>query len=186
MADPHDQRDQRTDTRPKLPLEVIETLRQTGIRLDRRGRLWHQGTEITHPGLRRALLRWLDRLPDGRPILRLDERRYAYLEVEDAHLLVLSVEWRGERAFLHLNDGTEEELAYHSLRAAADHALYCSVRGGTLSARLTTPAYHALAERIIEADPGAHPDDQPDDEPDDEPSYALQACGQTFAIARDS
>jgi len=42
----------------------------------------HEGAEVTHEGLRRALFRWLDRLPppDGRYVLRLDERRFAYLE----------------------------------------------------------------------------------------------------------
>ena len=165
------------DDRPRLPPELIEKLRQTGINLDRNGRLWHQGTEITHPGLRRALLRWLDRLPDGRPILRLDERRYAYLDVEDAHLLAVSAVWRADRVYLRLNDGTEEELDYASLYTGADHALYCRVRGGALRARLTTPAYHALAERITEVvSPASSPDDN-------SPGYALRACGQLFPIA---
>lgn len=168
------------DDRPRLPAELIEKLRQTGIRLDRNGRLWHQGTEITHPGLRRALLRWLDRLPDGRPILRLDERRYAYLDVEDAHLLAVSAVWRDDRVYLRLNDGTEEELDYASLCTGADHALYCRVRGGALRARLTTPAYHALADCITElTDPVSDPASSPDGDP---PAYALRACGQLFPI----
>lgn len=161
--------------RPRLTPEMIEKLRQTGIRLDRQGRLWHAGTEITHPGLCRALLRWLDLLPDGRPILRLDARRYAYLEVEDAHLLVLSARWQGERAFVRLNDGTEEELDYASLRVGAEDALYCRARGGSLRARVTTPAYHALAERIVEV---AAPKSDAD-----EPGFALRANGRTYQIS---
>jgi hypothetical protein len=131
--------------------EMIERFRQTGIRLDREGRFWHEGAEVTHAGFRRALLRWLDVLEYGRPILRLDERRYAYVDVEDAHLLAVSARWEGDRAFLRLNDESEEELDYGSLAIGAGDALYCAVRGGRLRARVTTRAYQVLAERI-EAD----------------------------------
>ena len=107
-----------------LPPELIEKLRQTGIRLDREGRFWHEGQEVTHAGFRRALLRWMDRLPDGRPILRLDANRYAYVDVEDAHLLAVSARWDGDRVLLTLNDGSEAELDYASLRLGAGDAAY--------------------------------------------------------------
>ncbi|HLU67405.1 MAG TPA: hypothetical protein VKZ63_14065 [Kofleriaceae bacterium] len=134
----------------QLTPEQIERLRQTGIRLDREGRFWHEGEEVTHAGFRKALLRWLDRLPDGRPILRLDEKRYAYVDVDDAELLAVSARWDGEAAVLRLNDDSEEELAYETLAIGAGDALYCAVRGGRLTARITTPAYYTLAERIVE------------------------------------
>lgn len=154
---------------PRLSPEMIERLRQTGIRLDREGRLWHEGREIEHAGLRRALLRWLDRNEDGRTILRLDERRYAYIDVEDADLLVLSARWGGDRAWLRLNDGSDEELDYDSLAIGAGDALYCRVRGGRLTARVTTPAYYVLAERIRPADAG-------------DCSFVLDARGAVFPI----
>jgi len=47
----------------------------------------HEGAEVTHEGLRRALFRWLDRNGDGRYVLRLDERRFAYLDVDDTPLV---------------------------------------------------------------------------------------------------
>lgn len=148
---------------------MIERFRRTGIRLDREGRLWHEGAEIVHPGLRRALLRWLDRREDGRPILRLDERRYAYIDVEDADLLAVSARWDGNRAWLRLNDDSEEELSYATLEIGAGDALYCRVRGGRLRARVTTPAYYVLAERIRPADA-------------DESSFVLDAGGLVFPI----
>lgn len=157
------------DEAPQLTEEMIERFRQVGIRLDREGRLWHEGAEIQHPGLRRALLRWIDRREDGRPILRLDARRYAYLEVEDAELLVLSARWDGDRAWLLLNDDSEEELDYGSLETGADNALYCAARGGRLRARLSTQAYYVLADRIRQ-------------EGGDEGSFVLDACGKTFAV----
>lgn len=153
----------------KLTPEQIERFRQTGIRLDREGRFWHEGAEVTHPGFRRALLRWLDRLPDGRPILRLDELRYAYVDVEDADLLALSAHWTGERAFLILNDDSQEELDPATLELGEGGALYCRVRGGVLTARILTPAYYLLAERIEETAPGV---------------FALRARGQLNPIRR--
>src|SRR5262249_34555219 len=69
-----------------LTPEMIEKFRSIGLRLDRNGRFWHEGVEVTHPRLRQALLRWLDVRDDGRDIVRLDAQRYAYIDVEDAHL----------------------------------------------------------------------------------------------------
>lgn len=86
--------------------------------------------------------------------MRLDERRYAYVDVDDADLLALSARWEGDRVFLTLNDETEEELDYGSLRIGEGDALYARVRGGRLTARLTTAAYYVVAERIREAADG--------------------------------
>lgn len=154
---------------PELTADMLDKFRQTGIRLDRHGRFWHEGAEIAHPGLVRALLRWLDRLDDGRPILRLDQHRYAYVDVDDAHLLVTSARWQDDRALVTVNDGSEQELEYDSLRIGRDNALYCTARGGRLDARVTTPAYYVLAERIAPADGDA---------------FVLRARGREFPIGQ--
>ncbi|GAB4526683.1 MAG: hypothetical protein Tsb0020_44390 [Haliangiales bacterium] len=165
------------ETPAELTPELIERLRQTGIRLDRAGRLWHEGEEIKHSGLRRAILRWLDRREqDGRPIIRFDDTRYAYIDIEDAALLVTSARWERDRVWLRLNDDSEEELDYKSLTVGADDALYCLVRGGRLSARVTTPAYYVLAEGI---EPVA-PDES--HAPGGGELFALRARGQRFVI----
>lgn len=158
----------------KLSPEMIERLRQTGIRIDWAGRLWHEGAEITHPGLRQALLRWLDRRDDGRPILRLDAQRYAYVDVEDADLLARSARWDGDQVWLTLNDGSEEELDYASLEIGAQDALYCAVRGGRLRARITTPAYQVLAQGIDAPEDAAQGGEQA--------SFVLRARGSVFPI----
>ena len=148
---------------------MIERLRQSGIRLDREGRFWHEGAEVTHDRFRLTLLRWLDVLPDGRPILRLDAQRYAYVDVEDAMLLAVSARWEGDRALIALNDASEEELAYDTLKVdPRDDALYCRARDRRLETRITTPAYYVLADRIQLAGD----------------RFALAARGQMFAIQR--
>jgi hypothetical protein len=149
----------------KLTEEMIEKMRAIGLRLDRTGTFWHEGTAVTHPRLRQALLRWLDVRDDGRDIVRLDDKRYAYVDVDDAHLRAVSARWDGPRCIVHWDDDTESELDYGSLRQAADHALYVRARG-RLRGRIGGPAYHAVAERIAEV-PGG---------------FALDAAGRHWPI----
>jgi hypothetical protein len=167
-----------SDTAPArtsgLTEEMIEKMRAIGLRLDRSGTFWHQGTAVTHPRLHQALLRWLDVRDDGRDIVRLDDRRYAYVEVEDAHLRALGARWQSNACIVHWDDGTESELDYGSLRQAADHALYAAVRC-RLRGRIAGPAYHAIAERILET-PGEAPGEFPG-------GFALDAAGQHWPIA---
>ena len=133
--------------------KLIEGLRQSGLRLDREGRWWHQGEQVLHRRLARALSCWLDRDDDGRYILRLDEQRYAYVEVEDAPFQVLTLEARGEALWITLSDGSEEELAYETLAEGAGGALYCQAKG-RFNARLSRQAQHLLAPYVEQAAEG--------------------------------
>ena len=132
----------------KLSDAEIEKLRQSGIRLDGDGRFWHQGAEVTHHGLRAALWRWLDRNPDGRWVLRLDDRRFVWLDVDgDVPYVVRSARWEGDRAVVRLADDSEEELDYDSLHLRGGLP-FCRVRQGRFDARVSTLAWNTLAERI--------------------------------------
>jgi len=134
----------------ELTPEMIEKMRAIGLRLDRAGTFWQEGAAVTHERLRQALLRWLDVRPeDGRDIVKLDDKRYAYVEVEDAHLRAKAARWDGDRCLVLWDDDQETELDYGSLRQAPDHALYTRVRG-RLRGRIAGPAYHAIVERIGE------------------------------------
>lgn len=153
----------------ELSVGLIEQWRQTGLRLDRQGRWWHEGDLVEHEGLRRALFSWLDRLEDGRFILRLDGDRFAYVEVEDTPFIVraieLSTSTQGVRVVLHLNDGGEEELAYGTLKVEPDNALTCEVRG-RFRARYSRGAYYQLGELIEESEGG----------------FSLRAAGQLWPL----
>lgn len=150
----------------ELTPELLEKMRAIGLRLDRTGTFWHQGAPVEHPRLRQALLRWLDVRDDGRNIVRLDERRYAYVDVDDAHLRAKSARWDGDRCTMLWDDDQEEELDYSSLRQADDHAFYAKVRG-RLTGRIAGPAYHQIAERVVETDDG----------------FSLAAAGTRWPIA---
>lgn len=140
-------------------------MRAIGLRLDREGTFWQEGAAVTHARLRQALLRWLDVRDDGRDIIKLDDKRYAYVDVEDAHLRARSARWDGDRCWILWDDDQDAELEYGSLRQAPDHALYVTVR--RLRGRIAGPAYHAVAERIVEAGGG----------------FVLEAAGTRWPIA---
>jgi hypothetical protein len=139
-----------------LTPEAIERFRQIGLRIDRSGRVLHQGVEVTHPGLRRAILRWLDVLDDGRSIVRLDALRYAYIDVEDTHLRAVSLRWEGDVPWIRLDDGSDEPLDCAGLRLGADLALRTRARGGRLRCRLTTAAQQQLADHLVEIGDHVH------------------------------
>jgi hypothetical protein len=146
----------------KLSDAEIEKLRQSGIRLDSDGRFWHEGAEVTHAGMRAAFWRWLDRNPDGRFVLRLDDHRFVYLDVDDLPYVVRSARWEDERALLRLSDDSDEELDYASLHLGKSGQPYCNVKSGRMPARVSTLAWNTLAERIDDG--------------------ALRARGQRFPI----
>jgi hypothetical protein len=150
----------------ELTPELIEKMRAIGLRLDRAGTFWHEGTAVSHPRLRQALLRWLDVRDDGRNIVRLDDRRYAYVEIEDAHLRARSARWDGDRCIVLWDDDQEEELDYGSLSQADDHAFYAVARG-KLRGRIAGPAHQHIVERVVEDGGG----------------FALAAAGTRWPIA---
>jgi hypothetical protein len=141
--------------------ELIERLRRSGIRIDREGHFIHEGEAVRHEGLRQALFRWLDRLdqPDQREdvryILRLDEHRFAYIDVDDTPLVVRALRLEpGGAVALQLSDGAEEPLDPTTLTIDDQGVLRCWVRGGRIEARLATSAAAVLAERITETTSG--------------------------------
>jgi uncharacterized protein len=132
----------------------IEKIRRSGISVDREGRFIHEGAEVTHEGLRRALYRWLDRLPppDGRYVLRLDEKRFAYLEdVADTPLVARAARVDSDGSIrLALSDGSEEPLDPTTLTVDDAGVLRAWVRGGRLEARLASSAAAVLGDAITE------------------------------------
>jgi hypothetical protein len=151
--------DRPADTDAETRSELIERLRQSGISIDKEGEFIHEGERVRHEGLRQALFRWLDRLPDpdGRYVLRLDDRRFAYVEVEDTPLVVRAGRRDADGFHLALSDGNQEVLDPRTLTVDGLGILRCWVRGGRLEARLSTSAATALADSLELARSGADP-----------------------------
>lgn len=136
----------------------LEGLRHCGLRLDGEGRWWHEGELVVHSRLVQALHRWLDRLEDGRFIVRTDERLYAYVEVDDAPYIVRRVKLEDarngdHRLMLELSDDSSEELDYATLTEGASSALYCQVKG-RFDARFGRSAQQTLAPLLREVSGG--------------------------------
>ncbi len=125
--------------------------RETKIRIDRDGRFWNEGAEITHEALVRSLAGWVDIDPEsGRYILK-NSVNWAFVTVDDAPLVVRSL--LPER-LLALSDGTLEPLDLKTLRIDEDDVPYCDVRGGKLPARFGRTAAYALLENARIEDDG--------------------------------
>ena len=121
-----------------LDAATLEGFRTIGLRLDRDGRFFQGNEPVTHARLHQAMLRWLDKREDGRDIIRMDDSRYAYVDVEDAHLRAVTAQWRDGTCFITWDDGTVEPLDVAHLTVAADGALYTVARGnlrGRISGR---------------------------------------------------
>jgi len=123
--------------------------RESTIRIDRQGGIWHDGQPVTHPGLAEAFARWLEVEPQsGRYIIK-NRINWVYVAVEDAPIVVRSLSAGDSgRLWLALSDGTREELRRDSLRLDGDDVPYCDVRGGTLPAKFLPRAAFSLLEAI--------------------------------------
>ena len=108
--------------------------RETTIRRDAEGRWYQDGVPVEHPKIAAAFDRWLELGPDGRFRLA-NEANWAYVEVDGAPLFVRAARLDPLGAELSLSDGGRERLDPSSLRLGEDGHLYCSARGGRLSAR---------------------------------------------------
>lgn len=131
--------------------------RESRIRIDREGRVWHEGERVENPRLAHALASWID-WDDaaGRWILRnsldwcfvaVDHTPFA---VRAAHLL----EGDAPRLDLERSDGVRETIHLDDVFVDPDGPVYAYVRGGTLLARFDRAPAFALLERAAVRDDG--------------------------------
>ncbi|MFL5397716.1 MAG: hypothetical protein ACJ79P_07435, partial [Myxococcales bacterium] len=85
--------------------ELLRKLRESsGLRLDREGRFFHQGTPIEHTRTVATLHAGLHRAEDGRWATRIG-RDWAYVDVEDAGRFVRRIETAEDRLRAQLATG---------------------------------------------------------------------------------
>jgi len=126
------------------------------IYIDKEGRMFHQGEEMTHQGVLTLLKEHITLDDNGRYIIELEGQK-CLLEVEDTPLVVrraAAEAGAGERFRLSLSDGTEEHLDPELLWISEENVIYTRVRGGTIPARFLRPAYYQIAEKIEETENG--------------------------------
>lgn len=121
------------------------TREDSGLRLDRELRWWHDGEPLDHPRIVEAFNRGLTVTPEGRH--RLDfGGDWCFVEVEDCGFGVVAVDLGPQgQPVVRLSDRTAEPLDLGSLALDGAGALTCRVKGGRGKARFSRPAHAALA-----------------------------------------
>ncbi|MFP3928742.1 MAG: hypothetical protein ACLFUP_07545 [Desulfobacteraceae bacterium] len=125
------------------------------ISVDKEGRMWHLGAEMTNEGINRLLMGQVELDSLGRYIITLGGER-CVVEVEDTFFVITRFDLfpaegdAPEGAFVHLNDGSREELDPATLRLGPENVLYATVKGGRFPARFLRKSYYQLAGHIIE------------------------------------
>jgi hypothetical protein len=151
---------------------VLEALRsRSGLSIDEDGRFRHRGELVTHARTLAALWSSLERLDDGRYLVRIG-RESGYVQVGDAPYGVRGVTFEGAGVLAHLSDGSVEPLDLETLAVGADGVLRCRVKGRAHRARFTRAAQVAVGLALVEdaTAPGG---------------YSLDAAGARHPLGRE-
>lgn len=125
------------------------TREDSGIRLDREFRWWHDDEPIEHPKIIEAFNTGLVPTDDGKFKLHFGWD-WCFVEVEDAAYRVLGVDASDDRVSLRLSDRTAEPLAPATLLLEPDGVLACRVKEGRAKARFTRDAQFQLGSLLDE------------------------------------
>lgn len=125
------------------------TREDSGIRLDREFRWWHDGERIEHPNIIEAFNKGLRVEPDGKVTLHFGND-WCFIEVEDAPFRILTVDVsEGDRLSVRLSDRTAEWLDVAALRIDDDGVLSTRVKSSTAKARFGRDAQFQLAQFFV-------------------------------------
>lgn len=125
------------------------TREDSGIRLDREGRWWHDDELVEHPKIIEAFNTGLSPDDQGRFILRFGAD-WCVVQVEDAAYHVTGVDKLPTGYVLRLTDRTVEPLQLGTLCLGADGVLMCKVKDGKAWARFSRDAQFQLGEDLQE------------------------------------
>ncbi len=120
------------------------------IKIDKDGRWFHNGEEITHPGVYKYLNSILG--VDEKGYFLNDRGRKFYIEVEDVPFVIRSLIEKNNKVYLLLNDETEEEFNPEALEIKNGEVFYVPVKEGQFLARFSRKAQTQLYEFVKEKD----------------------------------
>ena len=141
--------------------------------MDKEGRIWHEGTEITDPRFALQILKNLQSTAEG--LLAKCQGEKCFFQVEDVPYVVQDVALYKDEGELQQVDlifpgGYTERLNPATLFVSPENVLYCSVREGAFRARFTRNSFFRLTPFITE-DTANH-------------AYHLQIEGRRFPIGQ--
>jgi hypothetical protein len=137
---------------------MSEPPREYRYRVDRDGRIFHDGTEIVDPAVLRFFLRAMTRTDDGRCLVLCQGERN-WFEAPDTPFVVQRLRLRVEEGVL---QGAElcflgdfrEPLDPGTLETERD-LLFCRIRGGAFRARFGRIAVQQLAPFLVDGGEGS-------------------------------
>ena len=125
------------------------------IKVDKEGRLWHLGAEMTHQGINRLIMDHVELDERGRYVVLFRDQR-CFVEVEDTFFVIrgldaqLDSEGQIQALTIILNDDSREILDPATLHQNQDNVMYARVKDGRFPARFLRPSYYQLAEYVTE------------------------------------
>jgi uncharacterized protein len=130
------------------------TREDSGLRIDRRGRWFHDDEPVEHPNIIEAFNRGLRVMDDGRYQLHFGND-WCFVQVEQCGFTIVAVDdAEGDRLSVRLSDRTAEWLELESLSEDDEGVLVAKVKEGKASARFSREAQFQFAERMEENEGG--------------------------------
>jgi hypothetical protein len=130
--------------------------RESTLRLDARGRFWHEGAPVVHAGLAAAFHQWIRRHPENGRYILSNGYDWTYLAVDDAPYFVRRLQSEPTRIVLTLSDESQEPLDPAATRIGRGDALYTRVKrsapGGPYEAKFTPHAQGSLAPMLVDGE----------------------------------
>lgn len=123
------------------------TREDSGLRLDRELRWWHDDDPVEHPKIIEAFNRGLTPTEDGKFLLRFGSD-WCFVEVEDAAYEVRGWDFENDGVRIHLSDATSEMLDGATVSLDADGIVTCRVKGGRARARFSRSAQAQLGDGL--------------------------------------
>lgn len=129
--------------------------RESRIRIDADGHVWHEGDRVAHPRLERALASWVDFDDDARRYVLRNAIDWCFITVDLAPLVVRHAWVRGDHVEVERSDDGRETLRVDTVHLRPDGEVFAYVREGSLLARFDRSAAFALLEHAEYGPDGA-------------------------------
>lgn len=137
---------------------AFKLTRESRIRIDRDGRVWHEGERVENPRLAHALASWVDwDDATSRWVMR-NSLDWCFVTVDHTPYVVRAVhllEGDAPRLDCERSDGVRETIHLDDVFVDPDGPVYAYVRGGTMLARFDRAAAFALLEHAAFEGDGA-------------------------------
>lgn len=127
--------------------------RESRIRIDARGDVWHEGERVENPRLAEALASWIQWEPTAQRWILKNSMDWCYVTVDDAPMAVRSARVLEDGAVrVQRSDGETETLPASRLRVDPEGVVFGYVRDGALLARFSRAASFAVLDAVEATD----------------------------------